>query len=602
MTLWDNYRALRRRPAETFSEFLFGEEYLALPESEIYPGVVEIGNEIYEKFLNNSIDAAFVLAGLGSGKSTMAALLVCALAHWVLCLRDPHEYFGLLPDKPVSIPCMGITAGQVKDVVFASVRSFLLGGPFFQRLKPVMKVEPTLSPRQTGQRVLTTRATFTKNVDGVNRKILQIVAGNSVELFPLGTNVFGAVVDEISKFRDAEDRSQAKQIFETLDQRRLSRFGEAKHNGLIICIGTAGAEGEYVDRKLKDAASDPRTYIRRGRTWEMKGRNRYPGGTFHFVKRDMGPKGIRYECLDEAPKADGVVLHLPNVPDVFRKVFERDPMLAMRDFASISSLAISPWDMNAQALRRLVNQDREHPFYEGTWEPKPWFKGESGVEYCVHVDLALNREGKGDCAGLAMGHVIGEKRVEVGEEKAAGGDWEGRFEFRPIIQVDLLLRITAGEAGEILFSDVRNLLYVLLERGFDISGTPLTWDTWARVKTFRNGVTFDSYQSVDSIQLLKEHGITAGTYSVDKDLAPWETLREAVQDARIDVMPYYVEIDGLLVELLPYEYERLELVKRGAKYVVDHPKPHGHKDLVDAVAAVVHRLTLNHNQQGGFVP
>lgn len=579
------------RPARDFEQFLFDSDYLALPRSEIYPGVVRVGGEIYDGFLNNTYEAAFVEAGLGSGKSTMAELLVCAIAHWLLCLPDPHAHFGLLADKPIVIPCMGPTAYQVKDVVFAGVRSFISGAPFFQKMKPA----PEIVEGQIESNVLKLSVTFKRG----DREILKVLAGNSVETYPVGMNVFAAVVDELSKFRDSEGKSQAKDIFETLDQRRLSRFGEASHKGIIVCIGTAGAEGDYVDRRLRQAEADPKSYVHRGVTWEMKGRHRYTGGFFHFAKLDLGPKGVRFGCYDEWPpeEADKVTLHLADVPDVFRDVAQRDPVLFLRDFASVSSLALNPFDVNAEVVSRLVNLDREHPLYEGTLEAKDWFRGELGVDYYVHIDLGLGREG-GDAAGLCLGHQIGEKRVEVARPQE-GGEWERVFEFRPVIMLDLMLRWTAGDMGEILFSDIREFLYKLQEWGFDISGQPLKWDPMGRVTDFRGGVSYDGFQSTDSIQILWSHGICARVFSVDRTTGPYEDVRECLHDARLDYYRYTVTMpDGLPLAIFEHEYKRLESVK-GKK--VDHPEG-GSKDVSDGVAGVVARITEDYGRpMGGWV-
>ena len=72
-------------------------------------------------------------------------------------------------------------------------------------------------------------------------------------------------------------------------------------------------------------------------------------------------------------------------------------------------------------------------------------------------------------------------------------------------------------------------------------------------------VTFDGYQSKDIQQILKKKGIKADYLSVDREIDPYNILKSAVYEKRIDV-PYYKPLDE---ELL-----KLELV-RGIK--VDHP-------------------------------
>lgn len=594
------FRRASLKPAQDFSEFLFGSEYLSLPEGEIYPGVVRLGGEIYDGFLNNLYDAAIITAGLGSGKSTLAELMACAVAHWLVCLPDPHEYFGLLPDKPIVLPVMGPTAEQVKRVVFTGIRSFIGGSPFFQRLEPKPKAEVRVG--DTSHDVLKLSISFSRFFVGEEREIVSILAGNSTETYPVGMNVLFAIVDEISKFRDDTNRSQAKQIFETLDQRRTSRFADAPIGGMTLCIGTAGAKDDYVDRKMAEAGRDPQVFTHRAKTWEMKGREQYKGPTFHLVKRDLGYRGIKYDCLDgPPPEGEGkTLLHLPDIPGSFRRVFERDPVLALRDFASIPSHALNPFDANAEMIHKLANLDREHPLIPGTRKFQDWFVGEPGVEYYVHIDLALNRE-TGDAAGLGVGHLLGAKEVLV-----AGGE-ESKIvrEARPVISLDLMMRWEAPPGGEIRFSEIRQFLYGLRERGFNINGRALEWDKWGNPRPDKiiGGVSYDGWQSVDSIQILKEQGISAFVFSVDRTSGPYEDLKEAIQDRRLDFYRLEAALpNGEVVLILEHEYVALEAeYLSGGRVRIDHPEG-GSKDVADAAAGVASRITRDFNRpQGGFV-
>ena len=488
----------------------------------------------------------------------------------------------------------------MKRVVFAGIRSFIKGSPFFQKLRVNPRVE--MVEGRTIHDALKLSVTFSRYFGGETRDIVSILAGNSAETYPVGMNVFFAVVDEISKFRDDQRRSQAKQIFETLDQRRTSRFADAPIKGMTLCIGTAGAQGDYVDRKADAAAKDPKIFVRRAKTWEMKGRGRYKGGTFHLVKRDKGGKGICYDILDEPPdEAEGkILLHLPDIPNAFRRPFERDPVLALRDFASVASHALNPFDMNAESVHKLVNRDREHPLVPGTFEFQDWFKGEPGVDYYIHVDLALGKD-TGDVAGFVMGHALGEKRVLV----AIGEDNRTIYEERPIVSIDLLMRWEAPPGGEVRFSDVRAFIYKLRERGFGVGGRALQWDKWGNPKPDKivGGVSYDGWQSTDSIQLLKDRGVLAQVFSVDRSSGPYEDLKEAVHDRRLDFYTLEVELpNGDRVPIFEHEYVHLEAhyLSRG-RVMVDHPEG-GSKDVADGAAAVVSRITKDFKREiGGWV-
>ena len=138
---------------------------------------------------------------------------------------------------------------------------------------------------------------------------------------------------------------------------------------------------------------------------------------------------------------------------------------------------------------------------------------------------------------------------------------------KDVVIADLMLRIKAPPGGEINFSDIRRMITDLKDRGFDISG-----------------VSFDGYQSVDMIQILKEQGLNCITLSVDRDTAAYDTLKDKIYTGNFKCYRY----EPFLEEL-----RRLEL-KDGKK--VDHPPTHGgSKDVSDAVAGSVFNAVSNKN-------
>src|ERR1700728_40871 len=90
------------------------------------------------------------------------------------------------------------------------------------------------------------------------------------------------------------------------------------------------------------------------------------------------------------------------------------------------------------------------------------------------------------------------------------------MEMLPLIQYDLLLRIRPPRQGEIEFEHVRKLLYKLRDLGLNIK--------WA---------TFDTYQSIDSLQMLRQRGFVVGSQSMDEKPAPYEMTKQAFYDRRI---------------------------------------------------------------------
>jgi hypothetical protein len=167
----------------------------------------------------------------------------------------------------------------------------------------------------------------------------------------------------------------------------------------------------------------------------------------------------------------------------------------------------------------------------------------------VHVDLGLT----GDSAGVACGYVS--EFVKIKRDRA--------IETLPKITIDFTLRVNPPRGDEISFEKIRLLLYKLRDQGLDIR--------W---------VSFDSFQSRDSLQILRQKGFHTGLVSVDKDTHPYDVLKTAIYDGRVSAPRH----DWALRELL--SLERVPL-----KDKIDHP-PNGSKDVADALCGVVYGLSL----------
>lgn len=219
------------------------------------------------------------------------------------------------------------------------------------------------------------------------------------------------------------------------------------------------------------------------------------------------------------------------IPIEFETEACRNPEAFKRDFMAIPALALEPYFKRQDLVEDCVDPRLEHPIDEfGKF--KSWFKGKQGFYYYIHVDLAHKR----DAAGMSMAHDEGDNVV-----------------------VDLMLQKKAPPGGEIYFSDIRAMIFELRDK-----------------LRFRiEKVTFDGWQSIDSIQILRENGFECEVLSVDKDTAAYDTLKEKIYAGQLYCYRY-----GPFYE----ELKRLELVV-GTK--VDHP-PHGSKDVADAVAGAVY--------------
>lgn len=530
LTEWLKAPHIWKEPMVSVDTFLDDPHYLGIGDF-VYPKVREYAKGIIE----GDFQQAAIVAGIGAGKTTLSELLATYQAHRLLCLRNPHNYFGLAADKSISIINMGTTATQALDNAFAGIKKFIKNSPFFIRYNP---------------RIINTRIQFT------NPDIL-IISGNSKSRTVLGYNVFCAILDEAAFFLDNEDKNIAEEIYTALQRRIVSRFGS---DGLLIMISSPNYEGDFIMKKLDEARAHPDViYAAQLPTWKGKPIARADmKNKFYFNWR----KGTIYK---KPPKSFGKVSKVEDefdmtkeiweIPGEYKPSFIQDPDKAKRDFAAVPSKSIAAFMPNTSLIDKMFNKLPSPVQANGKYEfPEPALR----TSYYIHVDLALNKKGKGDYAGLAMVHFDGWHENEKTGEK------------QKRIIVDLAEKISAGPTGEIEFSDVRNKIYSLKAMGYNIKL-----------------VTLDSYQSVDTMQKLRKKGIKSDYLSVDRTVEPYQTLKELI---------YTEFIECHAMPDLREELARLEITKTSK---IDHP-PGASKDISDAVCGAVYSCITSTGGQIGM--
>lgn len=291
------------------------------------------------------------------------------------------------------------------------------------------------------------------------------------------------------------------------------------------------------------------------------------------------------------------------VPMDSYKSFVKDPDRAVRDLAGFSVLAITPFIPRRECIRKMFELGTacglQHPFSKTDakgWpadvtlqDPNPeievlvperlhyteqreqlsyaqrldamWGRNNPVITkilfpalYYGHVDLAKNR----NAAGLVIAHAIGTREVERTNEQSL----QMVKETLPVTRIDLVLRIVAPPRGEIDTARIRALFHQLRDKVGMQFGL----------------ISFDQFQSQESLKSLKDAGFSASLFSVDDDTVGYDMLKQALYDERV-----------LCYECPKLEEELARL--EGVGHKIDHPaQAGGSKDLADCLAAVVHHV------------
>jgi hypothetical protein len=365
---------------------------------------------------------------------------------------------------------------------------------------------------------------------------------------------FMAKVEKSKISEDGGGYDQAMAIYNAIVRRRKSRFmSQGRLPGLLCVVSSKVRPNDFTGKKEKEARSDPTIFIYDKRIWEIAPWKFTPQ-RFHVFVGDQSrkPRILDFDEMIE-PEDRHLVLE---VPEEYRSEFDRDMLTALRDVGGVATQALHPFILAVDKIdeafgRTLSILSREDCDFVSTSlqiYPKRFVKPHE--PRFVHFDLSLSN----DSTGMAMGYV--DHFVEIQRDE----NW---WETLPVIHYDLLLEIKPPRNGEIEFHKARSLLYRLREMGLNVK--------W---------VTFDTYQSVDSIQILRQQGFTTGFTSMDTETLPYETLKTAILDGRIGA-PEHARAQ--------MELTRLEFDPDIGK--VDHPVD-ASKDVADSMAGVCFGLTM----------
>jgi hypothetical protein len=522
-------------------EFLLSEEYLGDKDSPLWPAVIE---ELIEINSGGYVEV-LLTGGIGSAKTTTALYTTAYQLYLLSCYKNPHKAYALDPHSEILIVFQSITEKKAKSVGYDRFKSMIESSPYFQQ-----------------------KFSNNPNVDSwmkfPNRIEVKPVSGG--QFAAIGENVIGGLIDELN-YMDVIEKSkrsvdggtynQAIAVYESIARRRKSRFHQlGKTPGLLCLVSSRRYPGQFTDTKEAEAKSDPTIYVYDKCVWDVKPEGTFTSGYFPVFTGDVTrrPRVVRDD--DKISSNDEHLVK--HVPEDYRREFERDIYDALREIAGVATMSQHPFIANREAIEECMRQGRRSIFtaeytdfdqYEVSYYPnrlhdlhQPRF---------AHVDLGLT----GDSAGVALGYIA--EFIEVDRNG-------GVYETLPLIVIDGVLEVKPPKGGEIKFFKIREMFYKLREAGMNIK--------W---------ITYDSYQSVDSIQLLHQQKFKTGTSSLDKDRRGYEFTKSAIYDTRLHLPAH----DKTRAELLA-----LEDIREKNKAKIDHP-PRGSKDCSDALAGVVLGLT-----------
>ena len=535
------------KPA-TIEEFL-GPDYLNIAKG-IRPGVKDSLVGIFGEEVNGRRIAKYrwgmFTGAIGIGKTTMASVILPYMVHWVLCLKDPQAFYDLLPGSRIAFMMMSTSEEQAKETVFGDVKARIQHSPWFQNNFPY-------DPDYKNQ------IRFGKDI--------WILPGSSAETSFEGYNILGGILDEADSHKVTANKDYGDAGWNTINGRIDSRFQD---RGFLLTVGQMKKANGFAAAKYKELKADPEnSYTVRMTIWESIGWEKLKAIDPNTGERiSFWYDSKRKEIVSkEAAALLGFPEHIMEIPKIYERNFRNKPEQALRDLAGIPPQAGSAFISLVHKVEECFEKWTERhgdaqPVSPDARRPviAEWFRSPTPLRRAVHLDIGYS--GNGDAAGIVMGHVSHLVQTESEDEEEVE---------KPYIIIDAIIRVKAAPGQEVMISDLRNYIYELRRRGFKIQS-----------------VTMDGFQSTDTRQQLRKKRLNPSYLSVDKSKLPYEDMRDAIYEGRLEIPPYMTYISPGEGELVNIAFKEItELEDTGKK--VDHPA-NGSKDVADGIAAVVNRL------------
>lgn len=463
--------------------------------------------------------------GKGAGKDHTVRVASLRVAYLLMVLKSPQRYFSMPEQDSIHLLNIAYNAGQANRAFFKPMTEAVKRGWFKDRSEPKRDV-----------------IQYDKHIEAVS--------GHSEAEGQEGLNLMLGVADEIDAFK-----SRAELVGQGKKAREASTTAES-----ILEMMKTSASTRFPESYKRVAISYPRYLGSTIQKLTLEGRADIA---------EMGEENSPYYV--SGPLATWEVNPRVKGKHQFAADYRKDPDEAAAKYECKPSRAVNAYFRNPQIFRTAVDKADQpiHIEYETVelekpvsgeiatvWQPKFHFDEDfvpvQGARYAIHGDLAI----KSDRAGISMSHVESWTEQVTLLEQEDGSVVEEAMSV-PLLRNDFTIAFEAdiGESPprEIQIRWVRLLIFELIKRGFFIAQ-----------------VSFDSFQSADTMQILESHGIAVEKLSPDKDTGIWRALKDLGSDGRLK-MPWN--------EVLQMEIEALS--EDNGK--VDHP-PGGSKDLADAFA------------------
>jgi len=580
-SLAKNERELKRDPSLQrkiipIEDWLLSNHYLGSMAESLYP---YWRREIAD-FINGNYSEWVIDGSIGTGKSTAALIAVMYKLYELSCYAYPQRLFKLADITKIIFAYLSVSQTVATATGFGQFMEMVDSVPHF---------------RQVFARDKTINSTlkFPQRID--------MVSGSNVYTV-IGTNLFGMIFDEANFQKKGGsswggDLEKAQHIYtETTDRRRSRFMNEGKDPSFSILVSSTTVHSSFTEKRKELGGAEVK--VTNSRLWDVKPPGTYGTKKFfvytgsetvdpmmissaidliqvqaelkntldaYLLEKDPTDVKVIQNLVEEMP--DSLQDKVVSVPEDFRDSFETDVVGALRNLAGVSIAPLGKLFNSETSWTPNILHDISHPFdtekfvvsmkipgdLTSHFNHNKLFKAiysedEEAWELRRHPDAPrffhIDQSTTNDCTGIACCH-----RAGYTEDTETGAKL-------PIIEFDFILQIVPPKRPDkISISKVRKFVFDLRNKW----GMPV------------GKVTYDQFQSFDSIQTLQTNGFNAELLSVDRDDKQYLYFCDLLYQTRVRMYKYPLFKE----EFFNLDHDRL-------RQKVDHDSEHS-KDISDAV-------------------
>lgn len=510
----------------------------------IYPAWRKALREIFQDPYKYT--TVILTGSIGTGKSTIAVFIALYMLYCLLCLKDPHQYFGIeATQNNIMFIFNNLTLTKAFQGVYGTFMGHCLKSPWFIK-----------------------HGTFTGDVNKTYLPYKRVRFGIASEEYHItSTDCFCFLFDEANdvlhndgNFQD----SMAMQILNAANQRIRSRFRAKDRSsffGKSIIMSSKQSEMAFLEQHTKDLLSkDPESvYIFDKPQWEVIPIE-LSGNYFNVA---YGNKNAKARILSKDEDLNIVKeqgYKILEVPIEYRKDFEDNLNRALTEVAGVSVSYIDKF-FSREYVTNSFDKNRVSPFssdiliiglrddleYKDFFNPDLIPKEYLQEDIYMHFDTSKNKDRTGISA--------------VSQSKTNP----------EIIHQLFTVYIEAPKNDQICFKKHEDFVFYLYDN--------LGWNI--------KNISSDGFNSAQLKQNFILHSIEADYISPDRTNIPYLSLQRLLYDNLLKL--YYIP-------LLEKELVELDMSNN---MKIDHPI-NGSKDGSDSLACAVQNC-INHRTKEDFI-